>query len=162
MSRVYFTGIRSPDNGGHYAYLNGLRWTQGDDRTPWGATYGPLRELSDIVSEPHARRDEPEGVLLIEQTAQWTLLGCWDRSADRRGGCCAVWAVDTPNMDDALAAIMNYYGTTVTRIEQHCGAPMGSWPRRTIKEAFPKAPHSVATQTMRTCPTCRGVGEVQK
>ena len=147
MSLCHFVGIKYPSKVGHYAYLNGreINYQIGAPATPWRTdSYLHLVELSTIAREGYSSRSEPEGILYTEQAGAWTLVACWDRSADSRGASSATFAAQTTDITEALATIREHYGPTLARIERHIGKPIETWPRRALIDAYPHAPLSAA------------------
>ena len=132
---TYFTGVLAPAKIGHHTYLNGAYLRQVGVLTPWGRTYYPLLELATIhpdATRYSAPKEQPEGVLYIDRRPGWVCVACWDRSGDARGGASATWAVNTDDLDDALADIFFHYQTTVKRIERHVGKPIAEWQRQNL------------------------------
>ena len=161
MSLCHFIGVLYPDTSGHRPYLNGKQISNrvSAPPTPWRTdSYLHLVELSTIArpGDPTRGEQEPEGTLYTEQAGAWTLIACWDRSADSRGGCCATFAAQTADIAEALASIREHYARTLARIEAHVGKPIEAWPRVALSDAYPQAPLSKARRAC--CPTCKGSG----
>ena len=132
---VYFTGVLAPAKIGHHTYLNGAYLKPTQALTPWGRPEYPLLELATIhpdATRYSAPKAQPEGVLYIDRRPGWVCVACWDCSADTRGGSSATWAVNTDDLDDALADIFFHYQTTVKRIERHVNKDMREWPRQNL------------------------------
>ena len=132
---VYFTGVLAPAKLGHHTYLNGAYLKPTQTLTPWGRLGYPLLELATIhpdATRYSAPKAQPEGVLYIDRRPGWVCVACWDCSADTRSGASATWAVNTDDLDDALADILFHYQTTVERIERHVGTPISGWPRQAL------------------------------
>ncbi len=132
---VYFTGVLAPAKLGHHTYLNGAYLKPTQTLTPWGRTDYPLLELATIhpdATRHNAPKHQPEGVLYIDRRPGWVCVSCWDCSADSRGGSSATWAVNTDDLDEALADIFFHYQATVERVERHVGKPIAKWPRQNL------------------------------
>ena len=132
---VYFTGVLAPAKLGHHTYLNGAYLKPTQTLTPWGRPEYPLLELATIhpdATRYSAPKAQPEGILYIDRRPGWVCVACWDCSADTRSGASATWAVNTDDLDDALADILFHYQTTVERIERHVGTPISGWPRQAL------------------------------
>ena len=132
---VYFTGVLAPAKLGHHTYLNGAYLKPTQTLTPWGRPEYPLLELATIhpdATRYSAPKAQPEGILYIDRRPGWVCVACWDCSADTRGGSSATWAVNTDDLDDALADIIFHYQTTVERIVRHVGKPITEWPRHNL------------------------------
>ncbi len=146
---AYFFGVCPGDSAGHYLHTPGPRGAHRDSpMTPWGVQgrfgrfplpEGQVMELLWPKQDDHRRpidRYEPEGEPRFNRKDGWTLVGMWDRSADKRGACCAIFAFSVECDDDqALALARQLFPRVFTRIEAHLGREVRPAPAR--------------------CPTCR-------
>lgn len=131
---VYFFGVRPGDSAGHFLHTEHYQtlYTSSPIRTPWGGETWPLLEteaLWDAFAPGKKPRSpyqvpspQPEGQPAFARRDGWTLVALWDRSADRRGGCCALFPMDADIPDqEALAAAKERFPAVFARIEKHLG-----------------------------------------
>lgn len=132
----YFFGVRPGDANGHFCHVPGLAWAERDaPLTPWASGYHPIGERAAMKAafDPGGRdRDwaygtstrikQTEGMPGFARKDGWTLVALWDRSADRRGGCCAMFAFHKELTDpEALACAKRVFPRVFARIEKHLG-----------------------------------------
>ena len=94
---VLFFGVRTGTGAGHYLCGPGGRYV--DQRTlpeplqrldgVW--TRATPRTTEEVRDRYRGKDPEAEGRAFIHFVAGWTVVSWWDRSEDRRGGCCAVF-----------------------------------------------------------------------
>jgi len=129
---IYFCGVQPGTKAGHYCSPS-----QPEPRTPWAesAMWGyalldwhPERDGERATgSRAHmlSRRPETEGEFAHLVVGGWTLIAAWDRSADRRGGCSASFALDCElTGEDALKYARERFPRVFARIEAHIGKPV--------------------------------------
>lgn len=88
---MYVFGVWPGTRAGHF--IRDERGEMTSDRAiglPWpeGRLDGPL--CPGYIG-PYKRADETEGRAALHYHGGWTALAFWDRSEDRRGGCCCVF-----------------------------------------------------------------------
>ena len=144
---AYFFGVRPGERSGHFLHEPGLHRVWSVPATPWGNATYPIMELEAIEATwggPKRRYDrtQPEGEPRFARKDGWTLVALWDRSADTRGGCCALFAFQVEATDDeALALARELFPAVFARIEEHLGRPVRLAPaccptcRRPLSEA---------------------------
>lgn len=126
---AYFMGVWPSPSGqvGHYCRLpNGMHVDYRQHlKTPWGGQHdalgdGPPQDAAWGPRKYGTHPNQTEGVARVLVDRGWTLLTCWDRSADKRGGCHASFAfaaVLTP--DAALAEARTRFPGVWARIDAH-------------------------------------------
>ena len=140
MSIIYYTGVIPGTTAGHYCVYPGYEpCRQSAARTPWGDGAYPLSDdrlrYHDVWPElfrlRHGRieytgsRLEPEGIARHARRDGWTLLMCWDRSADPRRGSIAAFAInETIDAAEMEARMRDAFPHVFARIERHLGATL--------------------------------------
>ena len=128
---IYFCGVAPGHRAGHHCYPN-----QREPLTPWGASnigytlldWHPERDGRAAPRLEYRHRGNPEEtegefVHLIDDG--WTLVAAWDRSADKRGGCTASFAMPGEfGPEAALAHAKARWPRVFARIEAHVGRPV--------------------------------------
>lgn len=119
---VHFFGVWPGERAGHYRRDRYGRTATGSD----GNENIPGRPLSLYPWADH-RLPQPEGQLWhwYHRGMGLTVLTSWDRSADKRGGCCATFIVHahvTP--EHALGLARAAFPRVFDRIEAHLGRPV--------------------------------------
>ena len=128
---AYFVGVHPCVQSGHYCYASGFAQVQrAATPSPWQSNdRDPLAEFTSIaearnglpIQELH-QVDQREGRPLLLHRDGWTLLGFWDRSADRRGNSCSCFAFsEVLALDEAIAAARQHFPGVIERIERHLG-----------------------------------------
>lgn len=77
MIQVFFFGVKSPSEKGHFLYAEGML-----------AVYGspPLPFKFQILDGSFLQQPETQGRLHLAIINGWTILGMWDRTGDPRMG----------------------------------------------------------------------------
>jgi hypothetical protein len=117
---VWFYGVWPGERAGHYLHrpCGGRVWAVAEAfvrRNPRGLYPVDFRD-GDVSSH------QPEGQLRVWRGDGEMLLTTWDRSADRRGNCCATFLLDrvmAPAL--ALEAARVAFPLVFERIETHLG-----------------------------------------
>ena len=96
----------------------------------WPELYDARGRFRYIRSDTgHSDGGQDEGVPRFVRKDGWTLVFLWDRSADKRGGCCAAFAFDAELPDaEALATARRFFPEVFARIETHLGRVVGVLP----------------------------------
>lgn len=123
IPRVLFFGVRSGTGAGHCLVTP---TAHADERS----LPPPLRRLDGVWCYPTPRTPEQsrnswrdrgpqeQGRGFIHYVDGWTVISWWDRSEDRRGGCCAVFLIEARcGWADALAAARAAFPREVARME---------------------------------------------
>jgi hypothetical protein len=126
---AYFFGVCPGSRSGHYCHVPGLgRWRNDDPLTPWvgkESWWGPIGETTALEACWDKRDGQPEGEPRFDRRDGWTLVAMWDRSADKRMGCCAIFAFQRDLTDpEALALARELFPRVFARIEKHLGRPV--------------------------------------
>lgn len=130
---AYFTGVRPGAKAGHYCFTPDLRITNGrEPPSPWvdqGGSYplGDSKPCRAAWPEGYDQRGywrmelpQPEGLGRVVRQDGWTLVCLWDRSADRRGGSHASFALQADLLPvEALAKARELFPAVFARIERH-------------------------------------------
>lgn len=105
MKVLYFGCYREL---GHYLRESGDRkiWDPEAAGLPWGWEMDGAMQPGGRMEGGHLRvpNEQPEGLALLHHKAGWTALAFWDRSVDRRGGCCSVFFADQEVDFNAIVA----------------------------------------------------------
>jgi hypothetical protein len=137
----YFFGVAPGSASGHFLYLTLeqqpgeaviILAPRGSVHTPWGNVDDPISKGKATDAAWGARpfpgwqgRVEPEGIAHCQCAEGWTLLALWDRSADKRDGCCALFAFNVEvDRYAALALTRKWFPRVTQRIETHLGRPI--------------------------------------
>ena len=113
---VHFFGVWPGRPNGHFTWTPEGRQLAREPRV--------LRRgyLYPIDTRDRWREEQPEGIFWHWRDSELTLLTSWDRSADRRGGCCAAFVVYRPmDATQALALARAAFPAVFARIETHLG-----------------------------------------
>ena len=124
---AYFFGVKPGKTSGHFCYVPGYHSyrRESDPKTPWTlpeiAWMTPVAE--NVMDECWDKRDgQPEGEPRFTRKGGWIAVTLWDRSADRRGGCCAIFAFEVECNDaEALGLARQLFPGVFERIEKHLG-----------------------------------------
>lgn len=145
----YFLGVKPGDRAGHFCYVPGYLYAPRDQMvySPWGnrdIRY-QIEELKALAAvglitfdkygnQARDGRPETEGEPHFATKDGWTLMAMWDRSADKRGGCMAAFAVNREfkSHSDALLLFRVRFPDVFERIEKHLGKSIG--PRDDLAE----------------------------
>jgi hypothetical protein len=107
MREIYFSGVWSSDQTGHFLYQPGSSYHIWENNLPRDF---PVREytLDGAFLPPY--QPQVEGLATHLHINGWTLLTFWDRSADRRGNSCASFICrGTLDFDDMVAHCKNAF-----------------------------------------------------
>jgi len=123
LMSAYFFGVAPGRPSGHFLHDERYRHPDPDPETPWGKG----DNLEGVMPLAWGRTDfyagqQPEGTFRFLRRDGWTLATAWDRSADRRGGCCAIFAFDRDLSDaEAVRLAKELFPAVFDRIEHHLG-----------------------------------------
>lgn len=111
--KLFFFGVKSASEKGHFLYdVNGYQ--------VWSEHPLPFRYpiLDGSLLPP--REPEEQGKLHLAIINGWTILGMWDRTADKRGGCNCSFIAEV--LTRHIIVRRN------ERSAEHCSAPLASSP----------------------------------
>ena len=128
-NEVFFYGVWPGTGAGHYLFdprrkmlgchpdttplLGALYWARSAGPYPWD-TQAEWRRLAG------ERRSQEQGRFVLFQSETVTLITCWDRSEDRRGGCCTAFLLPGPPLDreTALQRARDAFPAVFARMER--------------------------------------------
>ena len=123
---AYMMGVPLGYSAGHYCRQKG-------PVSPWGHNHYILYDWHpdrDGPAYPRRKRrygretysESVEGEFVHVSVDGWTLIACWDRSADKRGGCTMTFAFsEVMTGEDAVALARSAWPGIFERIEAHTG-----------------------------------------
>lgn len=126
--RLYYFGTW--DRAGHYWFKEG-----GGDS--YGVSAHEVRTVTPFGYEVDGKwqpdNAQEEKVAVRRYHEGWTLLAWWDRSVDKRGGCCGALAWEGEATFETMVELLKRFPKIYERV-----TPLVQWHGKTVKEAKQK------------------------
>lgn len=128
--RVLFFGVSAGERGGHFLRAPGAlrhasesvlrRLLPPSIEYFDGAWCWPVPRTLEQLRRPNLSGSEAQGRGFVHYRDGWTIVSWWDRSADTRGGCCAVFLVEGRHRwAEAIAHARQVFPRELARMEAH-------------------------------------------